>query len=90
MDPSAERTKVPAQPLAGVSDAGIPYGSVRASHINQLFGATTELCREIADADGKLNLQKCAQNSSQLVALCWRSPWGWGSSSWSSQSGWWQ
>ena len=75
--------------LAGVSDAGIPYGSVGASNINQLFGATTELCREIADADGKLNLNECAQHSSQLVALCWRSPWGWGSSSWSSQSGWW-
>ena len=89
MVPSAERTKLPAQPLAGVSDAGIPYGSVGASHMNQLFGATTELCREIAHADWKLKL-KCVHNTSQLVALCWRSPWGWGSSSWSSQSGWWQ
>ena len=49
--------------LAGVSDAPIPYGSVGASHINQVlrnlqFGATTELCPEIADANGKLNPQK--------------------------------
>ena len=56
--------------LAGVSDAGILYGSVGASHINQLFGATTELCREIADADGELNLQKCALVEPAMAEAC--------------------
>ena len=49
--------------LAGVSDAAIPYGSVGASHINQVlrnikFGAKTEVALEIADAEGKMRVDK--------------------------------
>ena len=44
--------------LAGVSHAAIPYGSVGASHINQVLrnvksGAKAEVALEIADATGR-------------------------------------
>ena len=59
----------------GYSDAGVPYESVGASHISQVlrsivFGATSELCREIADASGNLNLQKYALADPAMAVAC--------------------
>lgn len=63
--------------LAGVTDAAIPYGSVGATHINQVlrnikFGATTESALEIADADGKLSLHSCSGVDPALAEACSR------------------
>ena len=61
--------------LAGVSDQAIPFGSLGASHINQvlrniLFGASSELVPEARDDAGRLSLERVALHDPAMVEAC--------------------
>ena len=61
--------------LAAVTDQAIPFGSLGASHINQVlrnivYGAKTELVPAAADESGKLSLERVGFHDSALAEAC--------------------
>ena len=61
--------------LAEVGEAAIPYGSVGASHINQvlrniIFKARSDLVPEALDSEGRLSLDRVALIDPAMAAAC--------------------
>ena len=61
--------------LAAVTDQAIPFGSLGASHINQVlrnivYGARSEQAPHVVDESGKLSLERVGAHDSALADAC--------------------